>query len=60
MELEGMRRIGHTAWHIGGLVSARFAPQYDEATAMVVVRYGSEPSPTDQRTDYRELILERR
>jgi len=60
VELEGMRRIGNTVWHVGGLVSARFAPQYDEATAMLVFRYGSEPSATDQRADYRELILERR
>jgi len=60
VELEGMRRIGNTAWHVGGLLSARFAPQYDEATAMIAFRYGSEPSATDQRADFRELILERR
>ncbi len=60
LELEGMRRMGSTAWHIGGFLSARFAPQYDEATAMVVFRYGSEPSPSDQRADYRETLAHRR
>lgn len=60
LELEGMRRIGETAWHAGGLVSLRMAPQYDESTAMILVRYGSQPPATDQIGDYRDTFRSRR
>ena len=54
MELEGLPRIGGTRWFIGGMMRGRVSPEFDNATAMLVLRYGSDQPAYTVKRQYRE------
>jgi tetratricopeptide (TPR) repeat protein len=57
LELEGVRRIGQSDWHIGGFLRGRVSPEFDNAAAMVTIRYGV-PQPRHAiRRQFRERFV---
>jgi tetratricopeptide (TPR) repeat protein len=57
LELEGLRRIGRSDWHVGGFVRGRVSPEFDNAAAMVTIRYGLPQPRHTIRRQFRERFV---
>lgn len=54
LELEGLRRIGGSRWFIGGMMRGRISPEFDNAAATLILRYGSDQPVYTLKRQYRE------
>lgn len=56
LEIEGLHRVGASRWFIGGMVRGRVSPEFDNAAAMLVLRYGSDQPQYSVERQYLELF----